>query len=258
MWGQLERIHLKFCTISCESLAREAARAAANSPHVVDLSLVPFGLHNEPNRLRAHVQERIDEASAEGGYDFILLAYGLCSRGTADLQARSIPIVIPRAHDCITLFLGSRDRYAEEFSKNPGTYYYSAGWVERRDETVRQGTMGMVHDSGIEERFKEYLEKYGEDNARYLMEQENQWLENYNRAAFIDVGLGDVESYRRYARQIADSKGWTYEEIAGDTRLIDNLLSGVWNPDEYLIVKPGEKTVEDINSGIITAVETTG
>ena len=41
----------------------------------------------------------------------MVLAYGLCGGVTAGLHAGSITLVIPRAHDFITIFLGSRDRY---------------------------------------------------------------------------------------------------------------------------------------------------
>ncbi|MFV1980286.1 MAG: DUF1638 domain-containing protein [Rhodothermia bacterium] len=33
--------------------------------------------------------------------------------------------VLPRAHDCITLLMGSRTRYLEYFKAHPGTYFRS-------------------------------------------------------------------------------------------------------------------------------------
>lgn len=243
---------MKLYAVSCEVFVRECCRAAAYSPHAVSLSFQPFGLHDRPDELRRVIQEQIDEAS--GRFDLILLAYGLCSRGTADITARETPIVIPRAHDCITLLLGSCGRYQREFTEHPGTYYYSPGWIERKEGEVRQGTAEVVKDRQAEARFKEYAEKYGEDNARYLMEQETLWLANYNRAVFLNMGLGDTDYYRRFTRQVAESRGWSYEELPGDTRLIDKLLHGDWNSDEFLIVQPGQRTIEAVNSGIISAL----
>ncbi len=130
---------MRLCAISCEVFARECARAAANSPHIVDLSFQPFGLHDTPDELRRQVQSEIDKRST-GQFDCILLTYGLCSRGTAELMARDTPLVIPRAHDCITLLLGSRARYENEFQQHPGTYYYSTGWIERKEGDIQQGT----------------------------------------------------------------------------------------------------------------------
>ncbi|MDH7481484.1 MAG: DUF1638 domain-containing protein [Armatimonadota bacterium] len=244
---------MRLCAISCEVFARECARATAYSPHVVDLILLPFGLHNEPDELRRRIQKEIDIAS-DGRFEYIVLAYGLCSRGTADLEARSTPIVIPRAHDCITLLLGSRERYKEEFQQHPGTYYYSPGWVERKEGEIRQGVVDSVQERLEEERFREYVQKYGEDNAQFLIEQERLWLVNYNRAAFINTGLGNIESYREFTKRLAENRGWSYEEIPGDTRLIDKLLFGDWDETEFLIVRPGCRTIEQVNNEIISAV----
>ena len=40
----------------------------------------------------------------------IVLAYGLCGRGTAGLRPLRHKLVIPRAHDCITVFMGNCKR----------------------------------------------------------------------------------------------------------------------------------------------------
>ena len=61
----------------------------------------------------------------------MLFGYGLCGMGLVGLTARPKPVVIPRAHDCITLFLGSRERYLEYFNAHPGVYFKTTGWIER-------------------------------------------------------------------------------------------------------------------------------
>jgi hypothetical protein len=108
--------------IACEVFVREFYSAAADSPHVLDMSFLPFGLHNTPDKLREAIQSAVDETDSDV-YDYIILGYCLCSRGTADILSRDVPIVIPRGHDCITIFLGSRAAYDEEFGSHPGTYY---------------------------------------------------------------------------------------------------------------------------------------
>ena len=40
-------------------------------------------------------------------------------------------LVLPRAHDCITLLMGSRSEFESYFQDHPGVYYRSTGWVER-------------------------------------------------------------------------------------------------------------------------------
>ena len=89
--------------------------------------------------MRERVQAAVDQSGGET-YDAILLAYGLCNYGVRGLHAE-VPLVLPRAHDCITLLLGSRQRYAEYFAVNPGTFYQSPGWIERdSDPTANPAT----------------------------------------------------------------------------------------------------------------------
>jgi hypothetical protein len=78
------------------------------------------GLHNLGDiKMRRILQEEIEKVEPDK-YEAILLGYGLCNNGTLDLRA-AVPVVIPKAHDCITLLLGSKEKYREYFDQNPGT-----------------------------------------------------------------------------------------------------------------------------------------
>lgn len=244
---------MKIKLIACEVFTRELSIAAAKSKHIIDTVFLPFGLHQTPNELRNRIQAEID-ASEGGVYDFIILGYCLCSRGTADLIARSIPVVIPRAHDCITLFLGSRTRYEKEFGAHPGTYYYSPGWIERSDGDVEQGYIGERKSRETEERYNEYVKKYGEDNAKYLIEQESLWLANYTRAAFINTNIGTIDSYQGFVQRVASSHSWEYQEITGDMTFIERLVNGEWPEGDFLVLKPGQQVIETYDTRIIDAV----
>ena len=242
--------------ISCEAFCREFRYFAAQSEHLIDIDFQPFGLHDTPDRLKINTQMQID-ATPEGRYDYILIGYGLCSRGTAGLTTDHTPLVIPRAHDCITLFLGSKERYTKHFKESPGTYYYSSGWIERKDGSTEQGNMRMINEEAKKKRFDSYVEKYGLDNAQYLIEMESQWATNYNSAALIDLGIGKKEIYRNFTQQVAKSCGWDYEEIKGDTSLIQRFLDGNWTDQEFLIVPPGFQIVQTYNDQII-GIESAG
>ena len=93
-------------------LARPLYYLAATSPNIIDIQLVKRSLHDEPNRMRSKLQKKIDLMD-NYDYDAVLLGYGLCGNGTVGLQARSLPLIIPRVHDCITLLLGNPNRYTE-------------------------------------------------------------------------------------------------------------------------------------------------
>lgn len=243
---------MKINVITCEALTREIRLASARSPHTIDITFLNFGLHNTPDKLREVIQDRVD-ACEDGGYDAIILGYGLCSRGAAEIDARSIPIVIPRMHDCITAFLGSRKRYDEEFREHPGTYYYSPGWIERKEGDMQQGFIDDAQTRAYQERYEEYVEKYGEDNAKYLIEQEQQWYAHYTRAAFINMGIGAIEDYRKFTSDLATSRGWEYAEIEGDMSLIQRLLDGDWDSDDFLKVEPGQRVIESFDELILKA-----
>lgn len=238
---------MRLRAIACEVLARPLYAAAVSSPHVVDFDLMDRGLHNDPELLRGTLQAKIDEVNSER-YDAVALGYALCSNSTAGLVARRLPLVVPRAHDCITLYLGSRGAYTEEFNAHPGTYYYTADYTERM---LTDGVaLGAVADSAIQKSYEEYVEKYGEDNAKYLMEVMGGWRQNYKRAAFIAMGVGSDDNAATRARQDAETNGWAFERIEGNARLLHKLLHGEWD-EEFLRVPPGEAIAVTYDEDII-------
>ncbi len=122
---------MKLKVIACGVFEPELTALVAGSENEIDLEFLEAGLHATPNLLRATLQEKIDEA-AHARYEAVCLGYGLCGRGTTGLVARGISVVIPRVHDCLTLFLGSRDEYRRQFKRHPGTYYLTPGWYQKQ------------------------------------------------------------------------------------------------------------------------------
>jgi hypothetical protein len=229
---------MKLKCLACDVMARPLYLSAAQSPHIVDIELFPRGLHNTPAILRGRLQERIDAAAGQG-YDAVVMAYGLCGQATAGLVAREKPVVVPRAHDCITLFLGGRERYDAQFEQQPGTYWYALDYMERDDGAG--GSMGLGAGAGTEGQavYEQYVEKYGQDNADYLMEIMGQWQAHYQRAAFVDMGVGDGSRVERMAQDDAARRGWVFEKVAGDMVLVRRLLFGDWM-DDFLVLEPGQ------------------
>lgn len=237
--------------LSCEALTRMVYLCAAQSPHLVDVELVRIGLHNEPINLRVLLQQKIDALSRKD-FDAVVLAYGLCGQATLGLVARDIPLVLPRAHDCITLFLGSRARYQEQFEGNPGTYWYSLDYIERKEASGTFVSLGAGVDStNTQAKYEEYVEKYGEDNAEYLMEVMGAWQSHYNRAAYIDLGVGDGAQLEAQTAQEAANRGWKYERLTGNLTLIRRLLNGDWSQD-FLVIQPGQEVAMSYDEDVVT------
>jgi hypothetical protein len=237
-----------FC-LSCEVLARPLYLCAARSPHIVDIELFRRGLHNDPADLRTKLQARID-ALTGSNYDAIVMGYGLCGQATAGLIARDLPLVIPRAHDCITLFLGSREQYQYQFENFSGTYWYAHDYIERDDGSGGALSLGSGSDVQMNDVYDEYVRKYGQDNADYLMEVMGAWQKHYKRAAYIEMGIGDGTEVEDKAKAEAERRGWVFDRVAGDMVLIRRLVEGDWE-DDFLVVRPGEQVKMTYDEGVI-------
>jgi hypothetical protein len=168
-------MHLK--VIACEVACREIGFAAAHSPNIVDFEFLPVGHHDDPKNGHQDLQTRVN-AAPPGRYDAILVGYGICNLMLNGLSTRHTPLVIPRAHDCITFFLGSKERYQEVFNTCPGTYYFTAGWLEFSQRKARAQGSTLSADEvsaqtspfALGKTYAELVSKYGEENASYLVE----------------------------------------------------------------------------------------
>lgn len=246
--------------IACEVAVREICQAVAHSTNIVDVEFLTQGLHDRPAQGGKTVQERID-AVPEGKYDAILLGYALCGNLVAGLQARHTPIVIPKAHDCITFFLGSRDRYRLLSESTPGAYYYTSGWLE----SVRRRGASMVpgHPAYLPARadetprqdaaYQHWVQKYGEAKARQLLEVMKGWTENYTHGVLIDFDFTRPLHLHEQVRSICAHHGWQFEELEGDLRLLQRWVDGEWDPASFLRVNPGHTVAPSYDDEVLRA-----
>jgi hypothetical protein len=245
---------LRLKLIACEIMYREICAAVARSVNLVDVEFLPKGLHDIG---QAGMSSRLKEVLAavdEAKYDAVLLGYALCSNGLVGLAARTRPMVVPRAHDCITLFLGSKERYLEYFQSHPGVYFKTSGWIERGDGLAQFGADTVQHQAGMTQTYEELVAKYGEDNARFLYEQLCNMTRNYSGIAFIEMGIEPDDRFERHALQEAANRGWKYQKLPGDMSLIQDLLDGRWDGERFLVVQPGEQIAPSFDDGVIKAV----
>lgn len=203
--------------------------------------------------MREKLQAAVD--AAEGGkYEAILLAYALCGNGLIGLKANSIPIVVPRAHDCITLFLGSKERYMEYFSSHPGIYFRTSGWIERLNSEDGGGTLVPVDQVSAGLRYEDLVARFGEEDARYIIEELSPKPRHYDRITYIHMGIEPDGRFEECARREAEEKGWKFEKMAGDLGLMQGLVDGPWDEDRYLVVPAGNRVANVYTPEIIKAV----
>jgi N-methylhydantoinase A/oxoprolinase/acetone carboxylase beta subunit len=242
----------KVVVIGCAVLGTDMQKAARQLDVPVDFKWLQAGLHERPDELGRQLQAAIDSVSAAGGIDRIVIGYGVCGRGTIGIQSRDVPLVIPKVHDCIAMFLGGAAAYRREFKKYPGSYYISAGWYREKAVPVsqrrQQAWFGdkLVHHDDIARR-------YGDQAADQTIDFLNSWQKNYQRAAYIDTGAAGAINYENHAREMAEAYGWTYEKIPGSLALLEKMLSAAATTDEILFVEPRHVIDFDAVTGTLSS-----
>lgn len=182
----------------------------------VDYEILDYTYHANPAKLHAKLQELINESQ---DYDLIILTYGRCSNAVVGLVSPKVPLLLPATDDCIGLLLGSGERHMQLFRENPGTYYFSRGWLDYGRDPYTE--------------YKEYEKKYGEKKARYLIDT---LYGRYTKAVLIKTpGKREMEYYRKRVREIADFFGWQVDEVEGDIGLLDSLLKCSRVPGTVLV-----------------------
>lgn len=243
---------MKFCLVSCDIFFREMESAVKRSPHRIEVSFLPKGLHDMKSaEMLVRVQAAVDAVAP--GFDAVLLGYGLCNNGLSGLVARHTKLVVPRAHDCITLFFGSKERYADYFFSHPGTYFKTTGWIERGEAGEELKQLTIPHQMGMDKTLDEYIAEYGEDNGRFLFETLGEHTRNYGRFTFIEMGVEPDGSFEQRTRDDAAKRGWEFEKVRGNMALIEQLVHGDWPEKDFLTVPPGHKLIASHDDNIIRA-----
>lgn len=220
----------RIALIACSVFDSELAQHGGNSPHIVARRNLDIGLHDRPDQLRTMLQAAVDELDGCAGVEVIVLAYGLCGRGTAGLKARAHPLVIPRAHDCFTVFLGSKAEYALRQATCPDCYYYTPGWNRARR---------VPGPDRLEALRSELAAKFDPEDVEFLLESERAMWATRGHAVFVELGTADAPAEAAYAAKCAAGLEWTFEHVRGDPKLLRDLLTGPWDATRFQVVPPG-------------------
>lgn len=191
-----------------------------------EITYFDYGLHRLPSNLTWTLQEAIDHIEQPS---LVVVGYGLCGNGLDGIKARQHTLLIPRADDCITMLLGSHKAYMREFEAEPGTYYLSKGWLESGSHPLKE--------------YHEISEKYGPDDADWIMDQQYQ---HYSRLALVAHKQEDLDKYRPEAEEVArycERWGYRYEEILGSDVYVRRLIEVAAAIDkadkDFVVVPPG-------------------
>ena len=95
---------------------------------------------------------------------------------------------------------------------------------------------------GLTESYEEMVEKYGKENADFLMATVGDWEKNYSAYLYLTMGVCDEETLVQAGREDAKKLGWSFNVRKGDITLLRRLFEGPWNED-FIVVPPGKKIV---------------
>jgi hypothetical protein len=197
------------------------------------VSFMDYGLHRVPSKMTWTLQDVIHGIAEPS---LVVLGYGLCGNGLKGIQSEVHTLLVPRTDDCIALLLGSYQTYMREFRDEPGTYYLTKGWLESGSNPLQE--------------YQEYVPKYGEKEAMWIMDQQYQ---HYERLMLVARDQADLEKYRPQAQEVArfcERWGMRYEERLGSDEYVRRLVEAAaslgnghappnWLNHDFVVVPPG-------------------
>ncbi len=208
--------------IACEVAFRELSFYGSQSNCIIDFTFMPRKLHIIGTKsMKETLQSEIDKVDIDR-YDAILLGYGLCGCGVVGLKSK-LPMVIPKAHDCISFFLGSKEKYLEIKQDYPKAFYFTPGWLER--EII--------------------------PNRGYTSEDFALYKDVIDDAIFINTSVGNTDNYRKEIKEMCQSLEASFKEIQGDSLLLQNFLNGNWDEDSFKIIPPNHEVIATNDKNII-------
>lgn len=203
--------------IACEMLRDEVELAMARTGIEYPTIWLDKGLHDTPEKLRASLQDKIDQLDK---YDTILLAMALCGGALDGISCGHARLAVPKFDDCIRLILSLEPGMHN--AADARSLYYTRQWLDSAGHLTRQQ--------------EQYLEKYGEKKTKKIM---RLMLANYKSCRMVDTGAYDMAQWEDRARADAAALNLEYGTQQGSVRVLEKLLRQEFD-EEFLVVAPGE------------------
>ncbi|MDY6904711.1 MAG: DUF1638 domain-containing protein [Thermodesulfobacteriota bacterium] len=216
--------------IACRSLKPEIDALLTGdrtADEQIAVAYLDQNLHRTPGAMPGILQAAVDDVPDT--VSTIVLGYGLCSNGIVGVMAPRQGLVIPRVHDCIALFLGSREAYHTAFQKRAGTYYLTPGWIAEQKDPI-----GFMEN--------DYVPRLGREEAAWGAKEE---LKHYSHIIFINTeAVDDPAPLRERARENARFFDKQYEEIQGTRDYFQKLLFGPYDEANFVHIPHGQKVTQ--------------
>ncbi|GHV32052.1 hypothetical protein AGMMS4952_21770 [Spirochaetia bacterium] len=212
----MEEIHI----VACKTLKPEIDMVMHAQGCDYPIAWIDSGKHVWPDKLRICIQETIDVIPP--AYKTILLVFGFCGNAMVGIKAGEHQLVLPRAADCIPLFLGSQKK-REEYGV--ATVFFTEGYLHSETNFITD--------------YENYQKKYGNKRSLWVLKE---MMKHYKNIAVIDTGAFDPPDVVTEVEPYAKILEIPVSLIPGNLRLIDALLSGNWDNGEFLVI-PSEGVI---------------
>jgi hypothetical protein len=225
-----EPAHRPVVVIACRVFESSLCKWLGATP----ITFLDQGLHDTPKKLTRALQAAL-EALPEPA--LVVIGYGLCGNGLHGLQSGRHTLIVPRADDCISLYLGSQAARRAQLEADPGVYFLTSGWLDGANNPMSN--------------YSKHLATFGEEQANWLLQT---MYGHYNRLVFIAGNQAELEAYRPRAQAVArfmqERLGWAYEERLGTEAYLQRLLAAPGNTlplgDDFLLVPPGGQVSQEM------------
>lgn len=223
---------MKFKIICCDVLENEIKYALSESKHTYEIEFTKKAEHEKPEEMRLKLQTMVDQSD---GFDAILLGYGLCGNAITGIRSQNTTMVVPRAHDCCTLFLGSRDKFSAIFDGRESMGWGSTGYCRKDGDYLRNSETGSI--LGYDKSFEDFVAEYGKENAEFIWATIHPVRES-NEVMFIDIPeTFEQKVFEEFKKEATKSKQDVFVE-KGSIELIKKFMDANWD-DDFLVIEPG-------------------
>lgn len=246
-----------FKLIACEIYVREICWAISQSSNVIDPQFLSLELHDSPRKGTSKLQKAINKINLPY-CDAILIGYGLCSGLIEGIKANSIPLVIPKVHDCLGLIYGKPLEFESWRKEHPATFFFTPGWIEA---PFRKGTLSTDLFETLPVQiswsvYSRWIKLYGHAKAQELLNKiTNLMLANYKQIAWIEwEGIFQEDLFCSSIKSFCKNKGWEFIKLKGQPTMILDWVNGRWDSSAFLIVPPKCKVRFTYDENLIEAI----
>ena len=209
--------------ISCKTLEDELELAMKNTGTEYPVEYIDSGLHERPKKLAEAVTEHFENVSAKR----VIMPLGQCGNSLIGIRTGAFELIMPKVDDCLSLLIGSTEEKAR-IGAEDHAFFMTEGWLRG--------------ESTIMSQYARSVEKYGEDTALAIMEM---MYEHYTTIGLIDAEAAPIDRLYEETAHMAELLGLTRKIYPGTVKYIEDLLTGPWDSERFIVKGPFETITAD-------------